>query len=358
MSNFSYVFGDVLTGQVIAEIPLYGVSMTRGFGMGEFRGSFQLDQTGMSNRDLINATQEGRCYLVCERENEAIWGGFVKTRTYQGQAKSYQLFALAWEHYPEYRFMRRDAIDYVNAEQLTIFIDLWSIMMSDDPNSIQFTLPTTAVTVTKNLSAKGFEFVYYRELMDQLANADDGFDWTVDIARVENVYSKSLRIGYPTLGASNPVDFDYPGQIVNYWHNGSMADRGTHFYGVGAGEGSTMLTQEVIHSDLISSGFPRYDQYVSLKSISDPTILAGLTTQRAIVKKPGIPTLTVELKADQLPQFGSYGLGDAARVNFTGDPRHPDPVDQIFNTRILGWEYYPPQDTHTEMARIVFEGEQ
>jgi hypothetical protein len=357
VSNFSYVFGDILTGQVIAEIPLFGVSMTRGLGMGEFRGSFQLDQTGKTNRDLIEATQEGRCYVVCEKEGQVIWGGFIKTRTYQSQAKSMQLFALSWEHYPEYRLMREDEVTYTDTEQTSIFIDLWNTMM-DDTNSIQFSMPSSLTTVSKSLTAKVFEFKYYRELFNQLADADDGFDWTIDVQRVSGVYAKSLRIGYPTLGATIATDFDYPGSIINYWQNGSMANRATHFYGIGAGEGSAMLTQEVIHTDLVSSGFPRYDLTVGgLKGITDETILAGLITQRAIVKKPGVPILTVELKGDKTPVFGSYGLGDAARLNLM-DPMHPEPVEQIINTRILGWEYYPPQDSHTEMARLVFEGDE
>lgn len=357
MAKFSYVFADILTGQVIAEIPLFGVSMTRGLGMGEFRGAFQLDQTGKDNTDLIQATEPGRCEIICEKEGSVIWSGFIKTRTYQSQAKSVQLFALAWEHYPEYRLMRESEFVYVDWEQTEIFVDLWTAMIAD-PNSPQFILPTPITTIDKSITAKSFEFRYYRELMNELADGDDGFDWTIDVQRVSGVYAKTLRIGYPTIGATIPLDFDYPGSIINYWQNNAMTNRATHFYGVGAGEGSTMLTQEVIHTDLISGGFPRYDNVVSgLKSVTDADILTGLTTQRAIVKKPTIPIITVELKADQEPVFGSYGLGDAVKLNID-DPMHPEPVDQVIDTRILGWEYYPPQDSHTELARLVFEGEE
>lgn len=354
--KMSYVFGDLLTGAVIQEISLQGVSMTRGFGMGDFRGSFALDQTGKDNRDLLAATQEGRCYVVCERNEIPIWGGFVWTRTYQGQAKIYQLYCRAFEHYPSYRTILQD-IEYLNTEQRNIFLNLWTSMMVD-PNSISFALPSTFPdAVLKSLTVKSFEYKSYRESMDSLSNTDDGFDWTIDVNRVGGSYTKTLRIGYPTIGATVPIDFDYPGSIINYWKNGSMAERGTHFFGLGAGEGSTMLVQPVTHNDLISSGFPRYDSDVSFKSVTDATILAGLTAQAAIVRKPGVPIYTIELKADKDPGFGSYGLGDAARLNFV-DPAHPDPVTRIVNSRILGYEYYPSSDEHTEMARLVLEGDQ
>lgn len=354
MPMMTYVFGDMLTGTVIEEISLQGVSMTRGLGQGDFRGSFQLDQTGKNNRDLLAATQEGRCYVVAERDGQPIWGGFVWTRTYQSQAKIFQLYCRAFEHYPEYRFVQPD-FENLSTEQRNIFLNLWISMMSD-PNSLQVTLPAAFSTVvSKSLTVRDFEYKTYRDAMDSLANADDGFDWTIDVARVLGAYTKTLRVGYPTIGATEHAIFDYPGTILNYWQNGSMAGRGTHVFGLGAGEGSTMLVQPVTHLDLVSNGFPRYDAAVSFKDINDPTLLTGLTIQAATIRKAGVPTITAEIKGNVEPEFGSYGLGDAVKVFFR-DPRHPDPVDRLFDSRILGWEYYPSSDDHVEFVRMVFEG--
>src|SRR5687768_16477887 len=106
MPKMSYIFGDILTGSVIEEIPLQGVSMTRGFGQGDFRGTFQLDMSGKSNRDLLEASREGRSFVVCEHDGQVIWDGFIWTNTYKGQSKTHQLYCKAWEHYPEHRFVR------------------------------------------------------------------------------------------------------------------------------------------------------------------------------------------------------------------------------------------------------------
>jgi hypothetical protein len=75
MTACTYIFGDLLTGQIIGEIPLYGVSMSKGMATGDLRGSFQLDQTGQSNSTLLSATIPGRCYVVCERAGVPVWGG-------------------------------------------------------------------------------------------------------------------------------------------------------------------------------------------------------------------------------------------------------------------------------------------
>lgn len=355
MPTVSYIFGDILTGNIIEEIALQGVSMTRGFGQGELRGSFQLDQSGKNNDDLIAATEEGRCFVICIRDTVPIWGGFVWTRTYQSQAKMYQLYCKAFESYPEYRMILEE-IEEVAEEQRNIFLNLWTSMMTD-PNSIQVILPPPFATeVTRDLTIRSFEFKKYRQAMNSIADGDDGFDWTIDISESGGVFTKSLRIGYPTLGSLEPLVIYYDGEVTNYWNNGSMAGRATHVYGVGAGEGSTMLTQEVIHEDLIDNGFPRYDVALSYKEINDEALLISLVTQAARYRKAGVPIYTIEVKGDLEPEFGSYGLGDAVQIRFIDDPAHV-PANSIFNSRILGWEYYPPSDEHVEYARLVFEGD-
>lgn len=355
MPDISYIFGDMLTGQIIEEIRLQGVSMTRGFGQGELRGSFQLDQTGKNNEDLMSATEEGRSYVVCTRDSQPVWGGIVWTRTYQSQAKVYELYCKAFEHYPEYRLIRSD-FSRIDDEQRNIFLDLWQDMM-DDSNSIQITLPSSfASVIVKSLEIKAVEYKKYRQAMDEIANGDDGFDWTIDIAQIGGTFTRTLRVGYPTLGSTESLVLYYDGEITNYWNNGSMGGRATHVYGVGAGEGSSALVQEVIHSDLVASNFPRYDVALSFKDITDSAALTSLTIQAARFRKAGVPIYTIEVKGDLEPQFGSYGLGDEVEVHFINDPSHTA-SNSVFNSRILGWEYYPPSDDHVEYARLVFEGD-
>lgn len=358
MTVVSYVFGDTLTGAIIDEIPLRGVSMTRAFGAGIFRGSFQLDMTGKSNHTLIQASRPGRSFVVCEFDGVPVWGGFVWVDTYQSQAKNAQLFCRAWEHYPEYRLIRSDFLN-TDTEQRDIFVNLWNAMVAD-PQSIQFEIPALGFTevVPKTLDIKSYEFKNFRSAIDSIANATDGFDWTIDTIRINNYYQKVLRLGYPTLGISDPDDgpvFDYPGSILNYWENDTLGESGTHIYGLGAGEGSTMLTSESIHQDLLDSGYPRFDRRINLKEVLDQSILDALTSRYATVRKPGTPIFTVETKQDLDPQFGSYSLGDKTTL-WLDDPKHPDPVDKQNITRIIGWELYPPQSDNVGTARLVFEG--
>jgi len=358
MATVRYIFGDVLTGEIVADIPLYGCSMAKAIASGELRGSFQLDQTGQDNATLLAATVPGRCYVVCEREGFPIWGGIVWTRTYQSQAKVHQLYCRGFEHYPERRLIRSD-FEMTDTEQVNIFLALWEDMQAD-ANSIRVNLPSAFPSDNlKSLTIKESEFKTYRDAMGELANASDGFDWTIDTSRIDNAYIFTLRIGSPLLGNQNPENatyFDYPGSITNYWQNESMANTGTHIYGIGTGEGSTMLTVEVIHDDLISQNFPRYDVDVSMKSVTDINVLTDLTVQAAIMRKALAPVLTVETKADKHPEMLTYNIGDLCVVTMQ-DPKHTDLSDQVKQARLIGFEYYPASDSSVEMSRLVFEGD-
>lgn len=356
MTAMTYVFGDALSGVIIAEIPLYGVSVVEKFGGGELRGTFQYDQTGRDNAVLDAATIPGRCFVVAERDAIPIFAGYIQTRTYQSQAKSAQLFCRGFAAYPDRRLIRSD-INYVNVDQMTIFRDLW-ILMQSDPNSIRvdvFSAFTTGVNLDLKVIAS--EFKSYKQVFEQIADGDTGFDWRIDTTRAGGIYVHSLRAGYPLLGSTDPsrIVFEYPGNILNYWKNETLSEAGTNIFTIGAGEGTSMLTASVSHSDLLNSGFPRFDVEISRKDVNSQTILNALARQEAIKHKVPLPAFTIQVKADRDPIFGTYTLGDACRLVIQ-DPKHPNVFQK--DTRLVGWDYRPPSADGTEEARLLFEGDE
>lgn len=356
MTSMTYVFGDLLAGTIIAEIPLYGVSILEKFGGGELRGTFQLDQTNRHNEVLVAATIPGRCFVVAERDAIPIFAGYVQTRTYQSQAKSTQLFCRGFAAYPERRFIRSD-INYINVDQMTIFRDLWNLMQTD-PDSVRvdiFSAFTTGVNL--DLKVLASEFKSYGQIFEQLADGDTGFDWRIDTTRAGGTYVHSLRAGYPVLGSTDAsrIVFEYPGNILNYWKNETLSEAGTYVYTIGAGEGSSMLTATVAHFDLLNNGFPRYDVEISRKDVTSQTVLNALGRQEGAKHKVPLPSFTVEVKADKDPTFGTYTLGDACRL-VINDPMHPNIFQK--DTRLVGWDYRPPSSDSTEEARLMFEGDE
>lgn len=365
MSEVTYIFGDALTGDIIEEIRLTSVSIKQSLSSGEFRGTFQLDQTGKDNDTLVTATTPGRTFCIVERDGVPIGDFIIWTRTYQSQAKVAELYGTSWKDYTESRIIT-SSYSANDVEQTTIMLDLYTLMQSAN-NSLRITLPQTLNTgITKSISVSGSEYKTYRQVMDSIADTSDGFDWLVSIRKDSNDrYERFLAMGYPEIGARNtnhamPV-FEYihtqegpGGNITNYWANDSMGSAATNFYGIGSGEGAAMLVSNFVHFDLLSSGFPRYDSTYDRKDVNEQVILNGLTAQQGTIYKAPLCTITAEVRANTDPEFGSYGVGDACKI-VINDTRFPNTLQKV--TRILGYEYYPPEDSNIEMVRLIFEGD-
>lgn len=354
--TINYVFGDIRTGRIIAELPgLSGSSIIDSLDDSEMRGTIYFDRTGYDNDIIASATVPGKSFVVVERNGAPIWGGIIWTHTYQSQAKVSQLYAKGFKAYTDRRLLRQDWDQ--TADQIQIFLDLYAAMQADG-SSIKVTLPSfVASGVTKTLTAGFSEYKTYRSLFDSLADADDGFDWRIEVGRVGNVYTWNLRVGYPTLGSPvnhGTVTFDYPGNILNYWRNDTLSDSGNRYYAIGAGEGDTMITSTWFDFDSTNlHGFPRWDLARSFKDINSSVLLSHIAGIDSANRRVPLSVYTVEVKADRSPEFGDYAMGDACRLHIV-DPRHPGGMQIV--RRIVRWEYYPPTDDHAEMVRLGFEG--
>lgn len=356
--DYRYVFGTLGTERVIAEIPLFGTYMEMELNVGgRFDGTFNLDQTGKRNEDLIAATIPGQCWVVVERNGTPIWGGFVWSRTYQSQSKTCQIFAQHFQQYPQYQLIRNKFIR--SEEQQQILLDLWADMQTVQGRNINVNQPSIlpATIVSRNIDIEASEFKFYGEVMSSFADGVNGFDWTIDITKSGSNYIKTLRTGYPTLGNPDPsrLIFDYPGSILNYYATESMPGAGTNVFMLGAGEGDSMLVYENVQRSMLDTGFPRWDVIVSRKDISSQSLIQAAGQQEGAVRKPPMLILKPTLKANKVPEFGSFGLGDACTL-VINDARFPDTLN--FQTRIVKWTLSPQSSDNTDEFNLIFAGDE
>lgn len=358
MTTYDYYFGNIRTNQILERIPLYGVSMDDMLsGIGNLNGSFNLDQTGKSNEDLVAATIPGRSYIVAERDGVPIWSGIVWGNTYQSQAKNVQLTARTFAAYPERQFIET-AFERLNTEQRNIFRDLWLNMQSDPNRDINVNVPSAFPNaILKSVTVKPDEFRNYGEIMSAVSDGDDGFDWNIDVRKDSSSYVWNLRIGYPTLGAKRTEGdptFNYPGNILNYFETASIGSSGTNIFGLGEGEGESMLISKQVHQDLLNSGgWVRYDRDVALKHITNQVTLDAVTRQEAAIRRPPMTVIKPGIRASIDPVFGSYRLGDACNLQIK-DARHPKGL--LVATRVTSWNLHPQSADSPEEVFIVLDG--
>lgn len=358
MSDYRYIFGTLRTENIVEEIPLYGVymDMQMNYG-GQFQGTYQLDQTGRNNADLVAASTPGKTWVTCERNGIPIWHGFIWSRVYSAQSKSMQLFGLSFEQYARKRLLLRN-YDYEDTEQRNIFRQFWLDIQSDTGGNLNINVPSSFPTVkTKDYASLITDFRYANQAMSEIADAEDGFDWYITITKDGNNYRKDLLIGYPTLGSGigpGMTVFEFPGNITQYYYTEPMADAGTNVYVLGAGEGSEMIIGAYEQTLMLNQGWPRWDVDISRKDINNQGNLNTYTTQVAAIRKPPMAVIKLSVKGNLEPEFGSYNLGDTCKIVIT-DPRFP--TTTTLTKRLLKWELKPQSSETVEEASLVFEGD-
>lgn len=366
MTQYRYVFVTMRGEQIIEEISCFGVYYSRQLGnQGQFTASFQFDQTGKNNADLVAATTPGYCYVVVERNDVPVWWGPVWSRTYQSQAKECQISALGFENYPNKQLILSDYTD--TGTTLELFCRLWSNMQSSVlGRDININVPTLVAGPTKTISVLSTDQRFYGDVMNDLSDAADGFDWTIDCQRQnDGTYLKTLRAGFPTMGvqADSPdlITFEYPGCITNYYQTESMSDAATDVRVLGSGEGSGMPVTDVEQTSMITlEGWPRWDTTISYKDVTDSALIEQLAIQAAINNKPPMVTIKATVKATEDPVFGSYNIGDACQLVIT-DPRNPSPGGSVpglaFPSVVLGYEVRPSSSDDVEEVNIILPGD-
>jgi hypothetical protein len=352
-----YLFGDLDSRQIIAELPLTGVSMEMKLNdWGIFRGTIHYDTSGIDNADIVAATTPGRSFLVVEREDVPVWDGIVWTSVYNSDAKVQNITARTYEAYADANLIDVD-FSRTAAEQRNIFCDLWSQLQSTNARNLSINVPAAFSTlVPRDLNVLASEYKTFFQVMSSISDGNNGFDWSISTIKQNNLYVRSIRVGYPFLGTTDgsALSFDYPGNVTNYYKTSGMSNAGTNLFLLGAGEGSDMVVSSVVQADLIASGFKRFDVAIPRKDIEDQTQLDSLAVQLGALRRPPISVIKVFLKADLDPVFGSYGLGDSATVSIT-DPRHPSGFTTT--ARIVAIAYNPQSNDGVEAAELIFQGD-
>lgn len=98
MPDYRYLSVDILTNEILEELPLYGVSATKQLNKaGSGTASYKLDTGVYDDPSLLAATRPGKNALIIERDSVPIWGGPIWSRTYQSQSKSISLTMQTFE---------------------------------------------------------------------------------------------------------------------------------------------------------------------------------------------------------------------------------------------------------------------
>jgi hypothetical protein len=101
------------------------------------------------------------------------------------------------------------------------------------------------------------------------------------------------------------------------------------------------------------SGYPLMEVHTSHQGVTRPeTITAHAVKDLANAPLPK-HNKTIQIKADEQPEFGTYSLGDDAKLQIV-DTRFPEGVDTVI--RVVGWNITPSSSDAVEEILLVIEG--
>jgi hypothetical protein len=361
--HYTYLATDLLSGTVLGELPVNGVSLDCQLNQpGNMNSGLKLSDPRIGDDELIARTAPGRTAFWVYRENTIVWGGIILTRTYQSNGKSLSLTGQTFECYAFRRFpasvIGLNGVNVYNQGQCSIIDALWQqLQYVSFMNIGVLSANLPAVDIPVGLTVSGFDLsTSYGDYMNSLTQVSTGPDWTVAWTEDGNGFPLKQLITAAPIG--NPVGatdlvVDYPGAILNYTYSESASSGSNQWWAVGDGSGNTTNQNFARDSNSLDSGYPLWEgtnSYSGVTSVS--TISAHAQSDVKTFPMP-FATHAGTFKGDAMPPFGSYGMGDYVQMNVT-DPRFPG--GKTFTVRVIGWTIQPPDEgSGTEQINPVFD---
>jgi hypothetical protein len=357
-TTYRYLLADLLTNTIIAELPLTGVAFGSQLNQaGAFQGHVLLSGIDTVGFNVANSTIPGKCAIYVDRDGILVWGGIIWGRSYQSTNQTLTINAREFESYFEKRRITSTQV-FTNTDQLSIAQNLISLAQGVPYGDIGVAVGVETSGVLVSRTYYEYEKKTYYSALQDLSRAENGFDFNIDVAYDgSGAPSKTLTLGYPRIGtvysatdpsallfefpASNVVEYEYP-------EDGSLIANTLYALGAGSNEGKLEATYQ--DTTFLSAGWALYEEQSNYSDVTDATYLAQLAEGQvnAVAYPPTV--IRVVVPAYVAPVYGSYAIGDDARLRIT-DERFPATgtgtsvqagLDQVY--RIVGIEVQPGEN--------------
>lgn len=313
VAEYRYFVADLLSNEVIAELPLKGVSYERAI---KSAGSFSADMPiidATSAYNMYEYTMPGKTALYVVRNNECVWGGIIWSRSYSAADRQLSISGSEFTSYFYHRNIWKTyshqfeasivasggtaAVTLTNASypfvagmplridflgSLSAYDGARTVLASPTPTSTTFSatvtgLPNgsyTGVTVTVRIDS----YDYVRRLIDTVLNdfADISFpnnEIEPGLQNRFNITNKALTTNVATLTTSIAHDV-IVGQVVDI-ENVDSTFNGS--YEVSAVTSNTVSYQKTA-SNVPSTAISSVARSVISRQFNAPSFTATLTT--------------------------------------------------------------------------------
>lgn len=370
MADYRYLCANLVTNQIIAEIPFTGVSYSQELNSaGSFSGHILLTDIRETDLPIDAATTPSSVALYVERNGQLVWGGIIWSRTYDSQTQALVIGAREFESYYEHRVLQFGAktgtqprvYDYTgawtyNTDIFTVIQDClnavhgWQLPNSD----IGIIVPTNTLgqTVGDVATQYGYKIqdFEFRPVLDvlralsQQTNGQGGFDFNIDVAyaaggTITKTMELTARRGtvWSSTSTTAPM-LEFPGNMVAYSYPEDGTSVANVTYGQGdGGSGGIWYNNPSFNSftglksvsSKLTANMPLLERVVPVVNERNPNVVASLTQAAVEAWIYPITTLTCTWDSIDDPQIGTFKTGDQFRIRIT-DERFPNTNEFIY----------------------------
>lgn len=364
-TTYRYLFVDLLSNEIIAELPLTGVGFTQQLNQaGNFQGHILLSGIPADKYNVDLATIPGHCGLYVDRNGTLVWGGVIWGRSYNSTEQKLTITAQEWISYFAHRRVNQ-TVQFSGIDQLVIAKTLIQDAQAETYGNIGVGYNSEGQTTSGVLVDRvyyNYELKNIFDAIQDLSRQADGFDFHIDIEYdlITGLPTKYFNTYYPRVGTTysygnpNIPVFSFPaGNMVEYEYPEDGSIVANRLYALGAGSNEGKLISGAVDSTRFAEGWALLDTAVNYSDITDQTVLDNLAIAQvtAVSYPPVVLKIVVPAYVD--PVFGTYEVGDDCRVIIT-DSRFPNTHDAIY--RIVGLSVQPGEDGPERVTLTLAQG--
>ena len=331
MTTYRYLFADLLTNQINAELMMTGVNFTKALNSaGTFSGTILITDANQADANIINSTQPGRTAVYVDRDGVLVWGGVIWSREYNSSSQHISISAREFESYFEKRKITTTTV-FSNIDQLTIAQTLVNTAQSVTGGNIGVQVGTETSGVLVSRTYFSYEQKTIFAALSNLSQQTNGFDFNIDVAydgagnptKILTMKSPQGGTRYNASDPNAPV-FEFPaGNVIEYTmlEDGSTLANKLTVTGAGSNEGLGIQTRTA--TSQLTAGWALLEDSASYGDIYDQNVLSSLADGKLIAVQNPPVTLQIVAPPWQDPVLGSYEVGDDIRVRIQDD-RYPN----------------------------------
>jgi hypothetical protein len=330
---------DAVTGRILADLPVRPstIGWTHN-GAGSINDLTVPAQAfrGLRSYDVDLLMSPARTALYVDLNGSLIWGGPLWKTLYDSATRAYTLSSAGWWDY-WMRLLITEPVAFRNVDQFDIVRTLLTLT-TGQPGHIDLIMSTADSGVTRTASYEQSELRRVGEVIAQLSDNLNGFEFRVDVRwGSSGLPERVLQLGSPRLGQVQPAaglileyredpdTLERSGNVASYQWPMDGTTMATETWGMAQTDSGTAITSAATSPALIAAGYPVLHQVleghdnVVLQATLDAYVLAQ---QQTAVAPQQIPSFVLDHAGDAT--IGQWLPGDDALVEIT-DLRFPSP---------------------------------